>query len=148
MATYQILCLALVGVFATRVAGYQSGAPNSPEICEKLTPKHGVDPQTTASPYKLSLDKTQVKPGQEVKLTISGNDAIFKGFLVQGRKIGADGPVGPVGKFVAVKNTGDSQPLNCADIVGSSITHTNNNEKKTITLTWVAPEQKGSYQLL
>lgn len=129
MAIYHVLCLTLIGVFATRVSGYAGGAPNSEAICQDLTPKHGVDAQSSASPYKLTLDKTEVKPGQEVKLTISGNGVTFKGFLVQGRKVGSEGPSSPVGKFIAVQNAGESQPLNCGNIVGSSITHTNNKEK-------------------
>lgn len=67
---------------------------------------------------------------------------LCKGFLVQGRQIGT---IAPVGKFVAVEN---SQLRNCGDILGSSITHTNNQDKNSITLTWIAPGQSGTYQLL
>lgn len=76
---YQILWFVMVQVFATRVKGFPSGAPQSPAVCEKMTPGHRVDPQTATFPYKLSLDVTQVKAGQEVKLTISGVDVAFKG---------------------------------------------------------------------
>jgi len=142
MKCYIALCV--ITLFASQVAGYGSGAPESEQICQDLTPKHGVDPKTSPNPYKLSVDKPKVKAGEQVCLTISGGNVPFKGFISQGRKLGAQGPAAPVGKFQPGEN---NKLLNCGDIAGSTTTHTNNNDKNSISLVWTPPAP-GSYQLL
>jgi len=141
MKCYIALCV--ITLFASKVAGYGSGAPESEQICQDLTPKHGVDPKTSNNPYQLSVDKQNVKAGEQIRLTISGS-APFKGFISQGRKLGAQGPAAPVGKFQPGEN---NKLLNCGGVAGSTTTHTNNNDKSSITLVWTAPA-RGSYQLL
>jgi len=139
MKCYIALCV--ITLFASKVAGYGSGAPESEQICQDLTPKHGVDPQKASNPYQLSVDKANVKCEEQVRLTISGGNTPFKGFIVQGRKLGSQVPVG---KFQPGEN---NKLLNCGGIAGSTTTHTNNNDKNSISLVWTPPA-KGNYQLV
>lgn len=123
------------------VQGRANGSP--PEACDSLVPAHGSSPQTTPSPYKISLDKVTVSPGDNIVLTINGGDKKFKGFLAQGRKVGE---TTPIGTFSSTSGT-EAKTLKCHH-ESSSITHTNSKEKSSITLTWVAPSEKGKYNIL
>jgi hypothetical protein len=141
-----IVSVLLVGALVSHAAGYSRGAPKSDYICKSMTPKHPGAPQSTESPYTLSLDKTDVNPGEKVTLTISGES--FKGFLVQGRKINHDEDTRPLGKFVPTgANANDQQLLDCG-YAGASITHNSPSAKSSMAVTWIAPDQRGSYVLL
>ena len=65
---------------------YSSGPPAS--VCKSMTPDpsaHGT-PQTTPVPYQLVPDKTSVKSGETVTLTLEKIDPAtsdFKGFMVE-----------------------------------------------------------------
>ncbi|KAJ8041636.1 hypothetical protein HOLleu_12509 [Holothuria leucospilota] len=48
----------------TVVQAYPSGA--GIQACSTLVPLHGVDPQTTASPYQLEVQGTTYLPGSLV----------------------------------------------------------------------------------
>lgn len=86
--------LLLISAFVGVIYGYSGGAPEG--VCDDMTPKHGVDPQSSPIPYTISIDKDKVKPGEKVKITINGKDS-FKGFLLQVR----DGTKS-AGKFVDI----------------------------------------------
>ncbi|WP_369292673.1 Reeler domain-containing protein, partial [Nocardioides abyssi] len=49
-----------------------------------MTPKHPVPPQKSRLPYKVSVEKNEVQPGEEVVINISGK--VFKGFFLQVRE--------------------------------------------------------------
>ena len=64
------------------------GAPSA--ACSSMKPSHaGIDGQTAAIPYELTLDASSVQSGQEVTLRLkvkSGNSGeVFKGFLIQAK---------------------------------------------------------------
>lgn len=73
-----LVATTLMGV----VYSYSAGAPEG--VCDDMTPKHGVDSQTSPIPYTISIDKDKVKPGEQVKITINGKES-FKGYLLQVR---------------------------------------------------------------
>lgn len=126
----------------TKVASFPTGAPNG--TCATLMPGHGHPAQTSPSPYKLALDTTSVKPGEKIKLTISGKPGL-KGFLAQGRKHSGTGDTTPHGIFTS--GGPDSKTITCHHD-HASITHTNNDVKNSISVTWTAPQEKGKYQIL
>ncbi|ODN02881.1 Ferric-chelate reductase 1 [Orchesella cincta] len=147
MAFRAVSCVAVLFLAAHSVNGYGSGAPNDPGICKSMTPKHPGAPQDTPSPFGLSVNKARVKPGESVELTMksgSGGEKI-KGFLVQGRNSNHDENTTPVGTFEAAPGT---KFLSCSDIAKSSITHADNSEKDSFTVTWNAPKEPGTYVLL
>lgn len=88
-----VLCVALVGVHA-----FKTGAP--PQACGDMVPQHHTDPQSTPSPYLVSVDRTKAKAGDNVKVTISAKSGdALKGFLVQARVDNT-----PVGQFLESKD--------------------------------------------
>jgi hypothetical protein len=125
---------------------YSSGAPPSEEICSTLRPNHPGEPQTETFPYKLVLDKREVKTGQNVTLGIRSNSQKFKGFLVQARRVGAKDSDLPVGSWINDKNPASpSKTVNCGDLLDSAITHSNGEEKTRVNLKWTAPKEPGTY---
>merc|ERR1712130_280275 len=112
--------------------GTSQGAPEA--ACESMTPQHGVSPQTTDSPYNVKVSATFVKPGGTVDVTISGSK--FKGFLLQAQD-SADGKL--VGSFAS--GVEGSKYLGCPGLDRATVTHTNPNEKETITFKWTAPSE-------
>lgn len=80
-ALFSITSLLMVSGIAL---AYKSGAPVG--VCDSMIPEHGVDPKDTPSPYTISVDKTNIKPGGSVTLKITGTKGHkFKGFFVQAR---------------------------------------------------------------
>ncbi|CAL8073256.1 unnamed protein product [Orchesella dallaii] len=147
MAFRAVTCVVLFLAVSHSVNGYSSGAPNDPGICKSMTPKHPGAPQDTPSPYGLSVNKARVTPGETVEFTIksSPDGPKFKGFLVQGRNSNHDENTTPVGTFEAAPGT---KFLTCSDIPNSAITHADNSERDSFTVTWKAPKEQGTYVLL
>ncbi|XP_044751780.1 putative defense protein Hdd11 [Coccinella septempunctata] len=131
---HTLACFALVLSAATCAWAYSSGAPTT--VCDDMTPKHPFDPQPSELPYTVSISKKTVKPGEETDITISGKD--FKGFLVQVRKGDK-----AVGSFVIDPKDKDSKALTCHGSSKSSATHSNASVRKSVTLKWKAPQEKG-----
>lgn len=123
----------IASVFAAAQA-FGGGAPTS--VCNDLTPKHPAEPQEVASPFTISISKSVIKPGDEVKVTLEGtNGNKFKGFIVQGR-------VGDsiVGSFEVNPNDEEVQFLNCPSGTNNAATHRNPKPKSKISVNWVAPK--------
>lgn len=78
--TSVILFVAISSVYC-----YSGGAPV--EVCDSMIPNHPVDPQKSKFPYTVTVDKTEVKGGQKVAITIKGGDVqkSFKGYFLQVR---------------------------------------------------------------
>ncbi|XP_061177112.1 putative ferric-chelate reductase 1 homolog [Saccostrea echinata] len=63
--------------------GYPSGAPES--ACDNMTPIHGAPPQTTSSPYVITMSSSHLTTENNLTITISSKDGqtTFKGFLLE-----------------------------------------------------------------
>ncbi|CAH2016391.1 unnamed protein product [Acanthoscelides obtectus] len=103
MSPLMVSTLLLLGV--SYAYAYSAGAPES--VCEDMLPKHPVDAQKSKMPYKISVSKNQVKPGEPVEITISGKS--FKGFFLQVR----DDKGKPVGEFQIPDNDKYAKTVNC-----------------------------------
>ncbi|XP_045471610.1 putative defense protein Hdd11 [Harmonia axyridis] len=136
---HKLACFAILLSAATCTWAYSSGAPTA--VCDDMTPKHPFDPQTSALPYTVSISKKTVKPGEETDITISGKD--FKGFLVEVRKGDK-----AVGSFLVDSKDKDIQALKCHGSSNSAATHSNASVRKSITLKWKAPQEKGELHVL
>jgi len=128
-----VLSLAFLGV----AWGYGAGAPE--DVCEDMIPQHGVDPQKSALPYTISVDKPNVKAGDKVKITISGGKP-FKGFLLQVR----DGSKA-VGSFAVDSGDKFSHTINCFGSAKNSVTHKSADVKPSVSVHWVPPQGKKTY---
>lgn len=115
-----------------------NGAPA--EACESMTPGHGVEAQTTISPYQLRVLQKTAKGGETVNVEIfSTNGDSFKGFLLQARTEGDDYEI--VGEFL--ENEDEATPFsfrNCSTGIRNAVTHFNNSPKEKMSFIWRAPE--------
>ncbi|KAL0200462.1 hypothetical protein M9458_003649, partial [Cirrhinus mrigala] len=65
-----------------------------------MMPIHHSQPNTTASPYTLTVNASKFSPGDNIRVTVSGSGH-FEGFLIEARD--ASNPDGPaVGSFTLV----------------------------------------------
>lgn len=108
------LYLVSICVVITYCNAFKSGAPTS--VCVSMVPEHGVPPKPLPSPYTLTVDKTKIKPGDNVTVTIKakGKDT-FKGFMLQARESisQVDGTNNPVGHF-STKSGSNYKPITCS----------------------------------
>ncbi|KAK7493246.1 hypothetical protein BaRGS_00015583 [Batillaria attramentaria] len=108
------------------IRSYPSGAGD--EACPTQSPQvcHGGNPQTSESPYAISVEATTYSPGENVSVTLASKDGTpYMGFL-----LGAHRVTGNMTQYLGVFSaTPDAQRL----------THTNSDLKKNLTFTWTAP---------
>jgi len=129
----------LATVFTSGTNGYGSGAPSSPGICQKMLPGHGAEPQTSPSPFGISISNLKPMGGDTVKINLTAPvDQYFKGFLAIVKQPGVANSA--IGKF---KVTSDplASAIGCFDKPHSAMTHNSNAEKRNVTLEWVAPNE-------
>lgn len=113
---FRALCL--VALLAVPAAwGYSSGAPA--DVCGDMTPKHHVDPQSSASPYSVRVSNAQIRSGEAVTVDVAGNSPsdTIKGFFIQAR----DGANTPIGSFQVDPNDPLIQTRNCFN--GVNVSH-------------------------
>ncbi|XP_057375779.1 putative defense protein 3 [Daphnia carinata] len=136
---FKYVCLSLALYLALNANSIQ-GAPNgAPRLaCGDMVPQHGVDPQTSASPFVTTPASTSIAQGSSVTLTLAPISApdTFKGYLVIGFD-NANQAAGPIGTFSAIS---DGQTLDCPGVNAmNAATHVNNATKTSVTLDWTAP---------
>uniref|UniRef100_T1JGZ2 Ferric-chelate reductase 1 n=1 Tax=Strigamia maritima TaxID=126957 RepID=T1JGZ2_STRMM len=126
------ITLVLVGLIPS-VLGYGSGAPV--RICPDMTPRHHTDPQTSSSPYTISVQGHEINPGQSLKISLRGNEEgrVFKGFFVQVRTLDGNDTIGSFDEGAVW------QTLDCFDKSKSGITHVSKTEKTELTALWTSP---------
>ncbi|XP_076833522.1 putative ferric-chelate reductase 1 [Brachyhypopomus gauderio] len=116
------------------VTGYRNGKVE--KSCESMVPRHGGEPNTTTSPYSLTVDTSKFSPGDHVQVTLSGSKP-FEGFLIEARDArSVDGPA--VGSFILL-SPDNSQLLPCHNIQGSGVSHTSEARKTEVSVVWAAP---------
>lgn len=124
----------LISLCLTSVSGYKNGKVE--KSCESMLPEHHSNPNTTACPYTLTVSVSKFSPGDQIKVTLSG-DEHFQGFLMQTRD--ATNPDGSaVGSFTLF-DPKISQLLTCNNIEGSAVSHTSDAQKTEIEVIWNAP---------
>ncbi|KAL3281727.1 hypothetical protein HHI36_004931 [Cryptolaemus montrouzieri] len=123
---------------ATCAWAYSDGAPTA--VCDDMTPKHPFEPQKSKLPYTVSIEKSSLKPGEETDITISGKE--FKGFLIQVRN-----GEKAIGSFEIDPRDKNAKNVACHGSPKSAATHTNASPKKSVTLKWKAPQQKGNFEV-
>ncbi|XP_075142278.1 putative ferric-chelate reductase 1 [Leptodactylus fuscus] len=114
--------------------GYPDGLVEA--SCTTMEPRHGVNAQTSLSPYSLSLSNSTYIAGQQITVTLSGTPQ-FTGFLIQARSGSSTTPLG------SFKVNGDAQILNCTTFA-SAASHTSSDSKSSVQVTWVAPANSNS----
>ncbi|XP_061177011.1 putative ferric-chelate reductase 1 homolog [Saccostrea echinata] len=108
--------------------GYPSGAPES--ACDNMTPDHGVSPQTTPTPYDITLSASKLAVDENLTISISPKDGrtTFKGFLIEVYTDLASPVKFTDGEFTV--------PENAHTQCNGGATHSNANPKLLISLSW------------
>ncbi|CAB3374197.1 Hypothetical predicted protein [Cloeon dipterum] len=128
----RVFTVALFSGLVVLAAGYGGGAPEG--ACGDMVPQHHTPPQTSESPYTISVNKNSVRPKEKVYVTLSSKQGdTFKGFFIQAR-VGDTA----VGKFDAAAGV---KLVNCGNGVASAATHENSKEKTKVTVAWEAPPE-------
>ncbi|XP_053695464.1 putative defense protein Hdd11 [Sabethes cyaneus] len=133
---FVFISLAMAALCAVPVLSFSAGAPA--DACGDMIPQHHTDPQSSAAPYKILLEKKQIKSGEAVTVTVQGNSAkdTIKGLLCQAR-VGET----PVGSFDVAPDNKYIQTLNCGKSNKSAVTHKKiATPPKSISFNWVAPK--------
>ncbi|XP_067220164.1 putative ferric-chelate reductase 1 [Chanodichthys erythropterus] len=126
-----VLCVCLRGV-----TSFPNGKVE--ESCESMTPNHPeFKPQTSSSPYKVSVNSTTFTPGQTITVTLQAaeNASEFQGFMLQAREVDRKTAVG---RFTSI-NTVQSRALNCFNIENSTLSQASADKKSHFEATWEAP---------
>ncbi|XP_056379298.1 putative ferric-chelate reductase 1 [Hyla sarda] len=136
MLHFLTLLICLAGGLDT-VFGYSNGQISV--ACDSMLPSHsnGV-PQSSVSPYNITVSNKTFSPGDVITVTIqSVSGAAFKGFLLQAQSVGGNWITGTF-------STTDSntQLLTCTQ-PNSAVSHTSNSQKTKITASWTAPQGAG-----
>ncbi|XP_046737770.1 putative defense protein Hdd11-like [Diprion similis] len=125
--------LIFVGSIVAVTYAYSVGAPA--HVCETMMPGHGVDPQTTPSPYDILLSKNSILGGESVTVTVKGHDQeLFKGILIQAR-LGDQ----IVGTFDVDPADTKVKTIDCPKGERNAVTHKNAKNKSEVSVKWVAP---------
>uniref|UniRef100_A0A673GEU8 Putative ferric-chelate reductase 1 n=1 Tax=Sinocyclocheilus rhinocerous TaxID=307959 RepID=A0A673GEU8_9TELE len=137
------IVLLLLSVFSETVICYSHGKVEV--ACGDMTPQHGHDPSTKNPPFNIIADKSQLSPGDEIKVTLSMASSegkhYFKGFLIEARNAGNLSE--KVGSFKLI-SPGISQLLTCDSKEGSAVSHTDKSQKTEVQVIWVAPSNSPS----
>ncbi|XP_059380938.1 putative ferric-chelate reductase 1 isoform X2 [Carassius carassius] len=138
------ILLLLLSVCSETVICYSDGKVEA--ACGDMTPHHGHDPRTKNPPFKITADKSQFSPGDEIKVTLSmapssEGKKYFKGFLIEARDaVNLDEKVG---SFKLI-NPAISQLLTCDSKEGSAVSHTDKSHKTEVQVIWEAPSDSPS----
>ncbi|KAL2088096.1 hypothetical protein ACEWY4_016924 [Coilia grayii] len=81
----------LVCVFERCVDAYPTGAPSS--VCVSMLPNHGVGPQSTGSPFNLTVNASTYRHGELITVYI-GSSETYRGILLQARSADSSAAVG------------------------------------------------------
>lgn len=124
------------------VFAFPDGGPTA--ACTNLTPGHG-GPLPFDVPVEVIFSTTTVNAGGMIYVTIRSlpgtvfGDFFFRGFMCQARA--QDGTNRPVGTFETAPGVRHADcPMYHA---GSTVTHTQHNDKNVINMNWRAPTDVG-----
>ncbi|KAK2859635.1 hypothetical protein Q5P01_004255 [Channa striata] len=130
-----MMMLLLLMCVAPVVWSYSSGQVSA--SCDTMMPQHGVNQQSTAAPYSVTLDRTTYNVGDRVKGKLRAPQFSLDSYL----KASEVGGQATVGTFTV--STSDSQLLSCSQKSSSAVSHTAATSKTSIQVTWT-PDPSGS----
>ena len=141
MMSYQSILVVMLGLAAI-ATGYKEAPPVSghPEICDNMTPQHGVDAQTDNAPYMVAANSACYKEKGIVTVSITNESLIwyYEGFLMAVKEDGKTCP--SYGKFkVPSMYASSAQTLNCFGNSASAVGHKDGIHFYEHSLTWTAP---------
>ncbi|XP_072254258.1 putative ferric-chelate reductase 1 [Pyxicephalus adspersus] len=127
-----VLVLSLLTYTTAPVNGYPNGKVT--RVCGSMVPLHDHSPQTEII-HTITVDKTTFKPGDQIKVSLSGPK--FTGFFIQARDAN-NLESNPIGSFSLI-DVEISQLLTCGTVQDSAVSHTNKRKKSLVEVYWIAP---------
>jgi hypothetical protein len=113
-------------------AAYTTGAPA--DACSSMMPGHYASPQTSDSPYTITV----TTDGSGVYTVVLGKSttstAPFMGFLIQARVAETQVIIGTFGTPPE-----GTRYQECDGVATNSVTHTTKANKDSVTLSWTSP---------
>jgi hypothetical protein len=127
-----LMTLAAAGLLSV-VRGYETGAPDSSDICQSMMPNHNSTlPHTDTPKYQVNVSQTTYAAGESVDVTIVVLDYTWpmEGYLLEAR-LASNSSI--VGHFTKI-------PINAAQICsGGGVTHMDKSKRNSTTFTWSPP---------
>ncbi|KAI9554612.1 hypothetical protein GHT06_019885 [Daphnia sinensis] len=122
------------------VDGFPSGAPTS--ACSTMKPGHSVDPQPlSTSPFFTHISNRETfLMDNVVRLELRAHNglAAFRGFLIMAfDKDDNSTTAKPLGTF---QMPSGGRLISCTDGEQNAVTHSLNNDKKSIMIEWIRPK--------
>ncbi|KAG4071098.1 hypothetical protein HA402_013412 [Bradysia odoriphaga] len=105
-----------------------------PQSCRNQVPVHPPhQAQTSPAPFTVTTSVPSVSPGQQISVFITRTNTatVLRGFMIEARS--AAGAI--LGQFLPTAG----MRLAACTPVGSTATHSNADQRVSITLTWVPP---------
>ncbi|GAB6031632.1 hypothetical protein CHUAL_009392 [Chamberlinius hualienensis] len=139
MLAHYLLAIA----FAAVVHSHPDGAPLS--ACDTMRPNHQFyQPQNSTPPYQITVSNNSPAVGEPIEVTISApTGEQFQGFLI--KALPEEALIGVAGLFV--NTLPNAHYLNCSGIDQSAVTHSDPNNKTSVTVSW-SVDTPGSYNLI
>ncbi|XP_043952078.1 putative ferric-chelate reductase 1 isoform X2 [Gambusia affinis] len=102
------------------------------ESCADMTPNHSAAPQTAATPFTVSAERSDPAPGGQVTVSLQGpSSGPFTGFLLEAREPGG---LPAVGSFLL--GSDPARLLTCFQKPNSAVSHSSASPKTNIQVTW------------
>ncbi|KAK6291896.1 hypothetical protein J4Q44_G00376810 [Coregonus suidteri] len=127
----------LLSLTALQVECFSGGGSSIATQCGSMVPDniHGNTGQSSPSPYTVTVSQTNYQPGDTIQVTLSGISLPFSGFLLEAHE---EGKNTAVGTFSLDSGSGIVL-VSCNGIAASGVSQSNNQPKRTVTVTWTAP---------
>ncbi|CAL1545238.1 unnamed protein product [Lymnaea stagnalis] len=125
-------------LFLLRVTwAYPGGVPDT--ACSSMFPTgHSSHAQTSASPYKIVLNKSVYNPGETIKVDVYGDQIGFSGIYIQPRLAGCHvNATRTVGVFTV--SDPQLQTRHCFGVIHSTVSHVSSAKKRHVSFYWTAP---------
>ncbi|XP_045067725.1 putative ferric-chelate reductase 1 [Coregonus clupeaformis] len=126
----------LLSLTALQVECFSGGGSSIATQCGSMVPDniHGNTGQSSPSPYTVTVSQTTYQPGDTIQVTLSGTIP-FSGFLLEAHE---EGKNTAVGTFSLGSGSGIVL-VSCNRIAASGVSQSDNQPKRTVTVTWTAP---------
>ncbi|XP_072173931.1 uncharacterized protein [Diadema setosum] len=142
-----ILCTAFVwlaGGTITAIDGYPTGAPL--EACQDMVPSHGGSPQEDLNRLGVNITTSVLINTQGatlVQVWLEGTENnLFRGFFIQARQVGEDGPVG---RFLRIPS--GQVGVACGGDSDSAVTHSDASLKLGAAFVWRTSKKEDAKDL-
>ncbi|XP_061185969.1 putative defense protein [Saccostrea echinata] len=139
---WSLICLIAL-TFTPEVTSYPYGPPLG--ACASMFPKgHGVNAQTSVSPYKILVNATTYKPNDVIEITVNSTGlhdvTYFEGMMVQARRIACDvsDPTKSHGMFSVMERDQFLETMDCENNMKSAVVHMNHSHIENKVFYWKA----------